>query len=530
MGVTQLQGQAAGVGAHSALTGLGADDHAQYLLLAGRASGQSAFGGTGVAEELVLQGSTDALRGRVRFTGPVTIAVNGVGDQTNLRFDDTFTTGGTYVGGALTSVGTVTYNSAVSIFATFTEGKQYNGAVSPGFAAYTVMNVLPVIQNSGNFDLVSGLAVNVGITHRRVTSGTSVVANTTGLNFAARSGATVSGAVLTKTLQIAVSCSPTWDTASGSTVNLGTVIGLQCNAPSQALFGSSAGAENLTAYIGLMMNAIPLHGNVPKEAVRSALLAASNSYFLRNIGTARSSFGSSNIEFNDLFGCVFGTSQDLNFAWAGGTNSLFMQFNTSGFSDQLHFSNPSNGRILFQGGAGAAAVDEMNFNVSRFSLGAQSGAVGNQVGVFVTPARTASIGGEWSDFLLTQAGNITVNAALSLVAGWTINAPSITIGTGSVTTAAGLNIGGNPTGATNRIGVRIISNPTGGGGVNAALWVTAGRCQFDGFIDINKPIALGGGAAATLGNIGGSGPTTAAQAQWIEIEVNGVRHWIPAWT
>ena len=150
--------------------------------------------------------------------------------------------------------------------------------------------------------------------------------------------------------------------------------------------------------------------------------------------------------------------------------------------------------------------------------------------MFVTPTRTVSVGGEWSDFLLTQAGNITVDAAMGLVAGWTINAPSITLGTGSVTTGCGLNVGGNPNQGTNRIGVRIISNPTGGGGVNAALWVTAGRSQFDGFVDINKPIALGGGAAATLGTIGGAGPTAAAQAQWIEIEVAGVRHWIAAWT
>ena len=52
----------------------------------------------------------------------------------------------------------------------------------------------------------------------------------------------------------------------------------------------------------------------------------------------------------------------------------------------------------------------------------------------------------------------------------------------------------------------------------------------DGFVDINKPVALGGGAAATLGTIGVAGPTAAAQAQWVQIEVNGVNHWIAAWT
>lgn len=57
-----------------------------------------------------------------------------------------------------------------------------------------------------------------------------------------------------------------------------------------------------------------------------------------------------------------------------------------------------------------------------------------------------------------------------------------------------------------------------------------GLSTFDGFVDLNKPVALGGGAVPTLGTIGGSGPTTAAQAQWVQIDVNGVAHWIAAWT
>ncbi len=41
--------------------------------------------------------------------------------------------------------------------------------------------------------------------------------------------------------------------------------------------------------------------------------------------------------------------------------------------------------------------------------------------------------------------------------------------------------------------------------------------------------ALGGGAAATLGTIGGTGPTAAAQSTWIRVERGGTTHWIPAW-
>lgn len=43
-------------------------------------------------------------------------------------------------------------------------------------------------------------------------------------------------------------------------------------------------------------------------------------------------------------------------------------------------------------------------------------------------------------------------------------------------------------------------------------------------------IALGGGAAPTVGTIGGSGPATAAQASWMKINIAGADHFIPLWT
>lgn len=59
---------------------------------------------------------------------------------------------------------------------------------------------------------------------------------------------------------------------------------------------------------------------------------------------------------------------------------------------------------------------------------------------------------------------------------------------------------------------------------------TAAALRVSNLLDINNGVALGAGAAATLGLIGGSGPTAAAQAQWVRIDVGGVAHWIPAWT
>lgn len=46
---------------------------------------------------------------------------------------------------------------------------------------------------------------------------------------------------------------------------------------------------------------------------------------------------------------------------------------------------------------------------------------------------------------------------------------------------------------------------------------------------VQAAIALGGGAAATLGTIGGSGPGTATQAGWEKVVLNGVTYYRPLW-
>jgi hypothetical protein len=56
--------------AHNLLTGLGADDHAQYALLAGRAGGQTLIGGTAALDNLLLQSTAHATRGLITTVDP----------------------------------------------------------------------------------------------------------------------------------------------------------------------------------------------------------------------------------------------------------------------------------------------------------------------------------------------------------------------------------------------------------------------------------------------------------------------------
>ena len=448
---------------------------------------------------------------------------------TNFTISDTFTTGAAFIGGVISSTGTITYNNAVFIWALLAEGKVYRADVAPGFAAFTLFNALPVIENQGNFDLVQAIVLNVGVIHRRRTAGTSSVSQTLGVSFSPQLAANIAGAVMTRTVGVTgLRVSPTFSTVAGSTVNLGTVIGMQCVAPAGGLFQPVAGVENITAYYGVdWVNNTFGGASRIISVIRSNQGSGTNIRFLDHTGDAPSRLrGHLQIDV-DAFGILLGASTDVLMRWQAAGFLSFLFANTN---DELQLSTPSADRFLINN-SGGSVTGEYNFNCLRFSLGAQTGAVGNQLGVFVAGAHTVTVGGEFTQFLLTQSANGTINAALSLYAGWTINAPTPVIGTGSLTDAVGLNIGGNPGAASvNRVGLRIISNPSGGSGINAALWVTAGLSRFDGRVDINNGVALGGGAAPTLGTIGGAGPTAAAQAQWLEVDIGGVAHWIAVWT
>ena len=271
-------------------------------------------------------------------------------------------------------------------------------------------------------------------------------------------------------------------------------------------------------------NGIDIVNVVGPTNIRGINSAMNNGNFIRHVGTADSIFTQSNMQFNDNFGIELGTGNDVLMNW----NASALEFDPVA-GDDLRISFASGNHIIQSSLFGTNS--EVRFGFDRFAFG-QTSSVGNQVGIFVAPTRSTTIAGEWADFLLTQAGNITVNHAMSQVGGWKINPPSITLGGGgSVTTGYGLLVSGNVNQGTTRAGLWVQSS-LGTPGSRYAIWqsATGGISRFDGFVDMNKPIALGGGAAATLGTIGGSGPTAAAQAQWLQIQINGVTHWIPVWT
>jgi len=227
------------------------------------------------------------------FNGPLTLTDTLSPASFNMIVNDTFTTGGGFNGGVIDSTGTITYDNGFFIWGLMVERKLYRGDAAPGFAAFTLFNALPVIENEGNFDIVSALVLNVGVAHSRRTAGTSNVQFTNGLAFSPQLRATVAGAIMTRSVGVtAVRVSPTFSTVAGSTVNLGTIVGMQFVQPAAGLFQPGAGTETMTAYLGIAFPDVTFGGvNRVVEVIRSQLNAATNVRFISHTGTAQSDFG-----------------------------------------------------------------------------------------------------------------------------------------------------------------------------------------------------------------------------------------------
>lgn len=229
---------------------------------------------------------------RIAMNAAIEIGDSSTGpEQYAVQYRPAFTVGA-FNGGFIRQQVDVTYTNGFFIWGMMVDTSTFRAAINPGFAAWTMFNILPTIQNAGNFNLVNALTFNIGPAHARVTAGISTVGATVGMAFTPRTTAGAAGATMTRTTGVtAVQCSPVFSSVFGSTANLGTIVGLECRQPAVALFQPSGGVENMAAYYGLNFGAMPFGGNVVKAVVRSLLTPASNAYFLLNIGGAQSDFG-----------------------------------------------------------------------------------------------------------------------------------------------------------------------------------------------------------------------------------------------
>jgi len=286
-------------------------DTSDFLWKPGKAGGQSAIGGLASLEELRLRGSTDADLGTIVMQSPVEFeSISLSGRPYVFNYDATEGYIFAFVGGGLNMSGTIDFINSTFIYESFRGAPIITTGVNPGFAAYTVLQALPnlVAGSAVGHNPLNPIVLNAGPRLTNPFSGSRTTATATGVNFSPTLAGTVFGANMNVTNISALICAPKFSTVLGSAIDFGTVRGIWCQNPALSLFAPGAGAESMTAYYGVDVAAIPFGGNVTKNAIRSALVAASNTRFLNNIGTAASEFGAGTIHFNDNIAAHFGNT------------------------------------------------------------------------------------------------------------------------------------------------------------------------------------------------------------------------------
>lgn len=301
-----------GPGDHGALTGLADDDHLNYFFALGRAGGQSMIGGTLPADGITIQANVpNTGAGRIFMNTPIEFGPYSTSTALyGFNYDPPENFTAAFVGGGLNFSGTIDFSDSTFIYESFRGAPQINSGVAPGFAAFTVLQALPLL-NAGSVATHVPLAatiINAGPTQQNTFSGTRTSGGATGISFSPQVKATLSGAVMNVTQMNGLILRPTYSTVAGSSVSFGTIRGLLAQNPVAGLFQPGAGTESMTAYYGVDVQAITFGGNVAKAAIRSNIAAASNARFLSNIGTAASDFGAGTIHFNDSIAAHFGNT------------------------------------------------------------------------------------------------------------------------------------------------------------------------------------------------------------------------------
>jgi len=445
-------------------------------------TGASLAGGSNAGNILTLEGALagSADTGIVTINSPVTLAYNTIDNTTPaqafmMNWAPTFGASVAYIGGCLQVAPVVTITTGTFIPATFSDTSSMLTAAAPGFSAFTFINELAVIRNSGNFNLMSGLVMNVGLTHERNTSGTSTTPGTTGVSFSPQTRSTVSGGIMTKTDQTAVRASVSFSTVAGATANLGTIRGLHVFNPAVALFQPAGGAEAMTALYGMDVNAIPFGGNVPKSAVRSNIAAASNARFLENIGGAESDFGAGSIHLNDnaflKFGAALTTADNLLF-WSTAESKMTWSTAFGVAGNPLYFHGTAADEWIFSQNSGGAFDIGIGFDVNAIVFGTTlpTPNSNNWFTQFAAPnLRQVQIGGEYSDVLWTAGGSIDVNGqAVSDLQAFKINSPAVILNGGTIQDISNLYVAAMPSfGATRTQALRVLGRARVDGHMNS---------------------------------------------------------------
>ncbi len=424
---------------------------ADFLYKPGLAGGQSAFGGTASQDDLTLQGTSFADLGFINLNSPVIFGPYTANSLAAYGFDYSVVDNptGAFIGGGLNFSGTIATAHSTFIYESFRGAPTITTGVAPGFAAYTVLQALPLFSAGAAAGLnpLAPLVLNAGPAIENDFTGTKTTASMAVVNGAMQVRAGLSGAVMNITNYTGFRFSPTYSTVLGSTVSFGTMRALHCNNPVVALFQPDAGTEAMTAYIGVDVEAIPFGGNVTKRALRSALVAATNTRFIENISTAESDFGSGHVHLNDNTFLKFGgtnAAADVLHFWATAESKMAWSTLNGTGGNPLYLEGTAADEWIFSQNSGGTLDIGIGFDVNAIVFGttAPTPNSNNWFVQFAAPnLRQVQIGGEYSDVLWTAGGSIDVNGqAVSDLQAFKINSVATILSGGTIANISNLYV------------------------------------------------------------------------------------------
>lgn len=453
--------------AHSGLSGLGADDHLQYALLAGRALGQTLIGGTGAGELLGLQGSSNANRGRVEIRGGADIDWNFVSDAITsggIRFANTIPASGGLISANIFLTNDIVVNNGLFIMSALDDATTLRWTVAPGFAVTTLFFARQTYRSTS-----AGIAPAQAFNYAAQCSfhitgaGNVTTTNYRALSFAPILRADNAGDQMHLTNIVGLFVGPLWNTRNATAVaDFGTIRGVHMANPGQVLFGLSLGTETADNVIGLDMNSITIATTGVRAVVRSALVNSAINYFLLNTGGADSTFGAGDIHFNDNTYVKFGgaiTDGDIWLGWQSAIGALnFSTFGGVG-GNPLMLRPTAADEWYFQQNAANDIGLAFNMNAIVFGTTAPTPNSNNWFVQFAGPnLRQVQIGGEYSDVLWTASGSIDVDGnAVSNLQAFKINSVAVILNGGSIVDNSSLFLEGMSSfGATNVQALRVL--------------------------------------------------------------------------
>jgi len=271
-------------------------------------------GGSIAGDELTLRGSTAPNLGQIRIQSPLDFDDVSPATALNpflIRYNATVNYAGGFIGGGISFNPTVTFSNGLFIYGAMNGNPDITSEVDPTFAAFILFQGVPTLRaGSGGFNPLAPIMFNSGGTLQNDFNQSVTTSISTGYNYAQQLKTTLSGADLTVDALTALHDAPTYSTVTGSNANFGTNRSVWAKNIVAGFLQPALGTETQVARYVIDAEDLSFGGNVPKAIVRSQLSAASNAFFLQNLGTAKSFFA-------DNAAIFFGDAEDASMVWDG---------------------------------------------------------------------------------------------------------------------------------------------------------------------------------------------------------------------